>query len=108
MTIDDQVNLEELEESKRWRALQETRAEGDMPVVPPVSVRLPQRAPKQWIREARKWLRASGRIIWSWRVKRNTNSATSYTRVGARRRQQVRWTHRRHYSPQLPVAGHPA
>lgn len=26
--IDDQVNLEELEESKRWRALQETRAEG--------------------------------------------------------------------------------
>lgn len=61
--IDDQVNLEELEESKRWRALQETRAEGGVPVVPAVRVRIPQRAPKQWIREARKGLGAGGRII---------------------------------------------
>jgi hypothetical protein len=61
--IDDQVNLEELEESKRWRALRETRADGGVPVVPTVPVRIPQRGSKQWIREARKWLGAGGRII---------------------------------------------
>ncbi|CAB3774064.1 hypothetical protein LMG29542_07577 [Paraburkholderia humisilvae] len=39
--IGDQVNLEELEESNRWRALQETRAEGGVPVVPAMPVRIP-------------------------------------------------------------------
>lgn len=61
--IDDQVNREELEESKKRRAAQETTAEGSTPVVPEVSAHTGHRKPKQWINEARKWLGVGGRIV---------------------------------------------
>jgi hypothetical protein len=65
MMIDDQVNLEELEESKKRRAPQEAAAaaEADAPTIPATPVLVAHKAPKQWIREARKWLGAGGRIV---------------------------------------------
>ena len=59
--IDDQVNLEELEESRKRRTAQETTAEGSTPGTPEGPVHTPYRKPKQWISEARKWLGVGGR-----------------------------------------------
>jgi hypothetical protein len=59
--IDDQVNLEELEESRKRRVSQETAAKNDMPVTPGVPVGIPPKAPKQWLRVTMKWLGAGGR-----------------------------------------------
>jgi hypothetical protein len=60
--IDDQVNAEELEESRRQREAAENATDDGMPVAPENKERVVEgiqyRAPKQWVRHARKWLGA--------------------------------------------------
>jgi hypothetical protein len=62
--IDDQVNTEELAESRRQREAAENATDDGMPVAPENKARDVQgihyRTPKQWVRHARKWL-ATGR-----------------------------------------------
>lgn len=59
---DDQVNAEELAESRRRREALQRAADDGMPVAAEIeerdAVEIPYRKPKQWIRHARKWLGA--------------------------------------------------
>ncbi|WP_240057222.1 hypothetical protein [Paraburkholderia azotifigens] len=59
---DDQVNAEELAESKRRREAMQRATDDGMPVAAEFeerdAVEIPYRKPKQWIRHARKWLGA--------------------------------------------------
>ncbi|WP_460910800.1 hypothetical protein [Paraburkholderia jirisanensis] len=61
---DDQVNAEELAESKRRREAMQRAADDGMPVAAEIeerdAVEISYRKPKQWIRHARKWLGAGG------------------------------------------------
>ncbi|SDG20443.1 hypothetical protein [Paraburkholderia phenazinium] len=61
--IDDQVNLEELEESKKRRGSQESAAKDDVPVPPKAPAGVPPGVTKQWLRDARKWFGAGGRSV---------------------------------------------
>jgi hypothetical protein len=60
--IDDQVNAEELAESRRQREAAANATDDGMPAVPENEKRIVDgtqyRAPKQWVRHARKWLGA--------------------------------------------------
>jgi hypothetical protein len=59
---DDQVNAEELAESRRRREAAENATDDGMPVAPEDKERdaegIQYRTPKQWVRHARKWLGA--------------------------------------------------
>jgi hypothetical protein len=61
--IDDQVNVEELAESKRQRDAAANAADDGIPVAPSSENRAAERSHygvrKQWIRYARKWLDAA-------------------------------------------------
>lgn len=58
--IDDQVNAEELAESRGQREAAENATDDGMPVAPEHDARdvgqIQYKTPKQWIRHARKWL----------------------------------------------------
>ncbi len=58
--IDDQVNAQELAESRRQREAAENATDDGMPVAPGHDMEdqrhIDQEAPKQWVRHARKWL----------------------------------------------------
>jgi hypothetical protein len=58
--IDDQVNAEELAESRRRREAAENATDDGMPVAPENKTRdveeIQYKTPKQWVRYARKWL----------------------------------------------------
>ena len=60
--IDDQVNAEELAESRRQREAAANATDDGMPAAPEnekgVVEETQYRAPKQWVRHARKWLGA--------------------------------------------------
>ncbi|WP_341312679.1 hypothetical protein WN982_14600 [Paraburkholderia sp. IMGN_8] len=60
--IDDQVNAEELAESRRKREAAANATDDGMPAAPenekPIVEETQNRAPKQWVRHARKWLGA--------------------------------------------------
>lgn len=60
--IDDQVDAEELAESRRQRQTAAKAAENDTPVAPenksPVMEATVGGAPRHWMRSARKWLGA--------------------------------------------------
>ncbi|MGF6782530.1 hypothetical protein P3T21_007771 [Paraburkholderia sp. GAS334] len=62
--IDDQVNAEELAESKNQREAAETATDDCMPVVPESKARdvevIQYRTPKQWVKHSRKWAGARG------------------------------------------------
>lgn len=62
--IDDQVNVEELAESREQREAAENATDDGMPVAPEHKARddgqIQYKTPKQWVRHARKWL-GSGR-----------------------------------------------
>jgi hypothetical protein len=63
---DDQVNAEELAESKRRREAMQRATDDGMPVAAEIEAReeIPYIKPKQWIRHARKWLGAgSGSML---------------------------------------------
>jgi hypothetical protein len=57
--IDDQVNAEELAESRRQREAAENATDDGMPVAPENKTRdveeIQYKTPKQWVRHARKW-----------------------------------------------------
>jgi hypothetical protein len=59
--IDDQVNAEELAESRRQRDIAPSAKDGlsVAPIQKPAAEGSQYRAPKQWIRDARKWLDAA-------------------------------------------------
>jgi hypothetical protein len=65
--IDDQVNAEELAESKRQREAAANATDDGMPVGPENEKRVVEatqcRAPKQWVRHARKWLGAGSSFM---------------------------------------------
>ncbi|RKE37550.1 hypothetical protein B0G76_3809 [Paraburkholderia sp. BL23I1N1] len=65
--IDDQVNAEELAESRRQREAAANATDDGMPVAPENEKRVAEgiqyRAPKQWARHARKWLAAGGSFM---------------------------------------------
>jgi len=58
--IDDQVNAEELAESRKQREAAQKATDDGMPVAPEDNAKdlgqIPYETPKQWIRHARKWL----------------------------------------------------
>lgn len=60
--IDDQVNAEELAESRKLREAAEKATDDGMPVAPESKEKdvegIQYRTPKQWVRHARKWLGA--------------------------------------------------
>ena len=60
--IDDQVNAEELAENRRQREAAANATDDGMPVAPENEKLIVEgtqyRAPKQWVRHARKWLGA--------------------------------------------------
>ncbi|MGN8106527.1 hypothetical protein ACTJLB_00895 [Paraburkholderia sp. 22098] len=65
--IDDQVDAEELADSRRQRQAAAKAAENDTPVAPenksPVMENTVGGAPRQWMRSARKWLGARSGLV---------------------------------------------
>jgi hypothetical protein len=67
--IDDQVNVEELAESRRQREAAENATDDGMAVAPENKARdvgeIQYQTPKQWVRHARKWLGSERRSMQS-------------------------------------------
>jgi hypothetical protein len=67
--IDNQVNTEELAESRRQREAAENATDDGTPVAPENEARdveeIQYKTPKQWVRHARKWLGSERRFMHS-------------------------------------------